>query len=215
MSLFLDSATIQDARQALALGFVYGITTNPTLMAQVDSRPEDVIAALADLCPGPVFYQLTAPTVAEREAEARRFLALGQNVALKIAMTTENLALAARLTKQGIRVGMTASYSAAQTYLACQAGVTYSIAYVNRSTRLQGDGLALVSEMRAVVEACDTPTEILVASLKSPAEVVQAVIAGAHHVTMPLALMLEMGNHPLSDQAIEEFARAILHLQMP
>ncbi len=209
MSLFLDSASAADARQALALGFVAGITTNPTLMAKVDRQPEDVIAELSELCPGPVFYQLTAPTVAGREAEARRFLALRSNVALKIAMTTENLALAARFVKEGVKVGMTASYSAAQTYLSCEARVTYSIAYVNRSTRLQGDGLALVSEMRAVVDACDTPTEILVASLKSTAEVVQAVIAGAQHVTIPLPLMLEMGNHPLSDQAIEEFGRAV------
>jgi len=208
MALFLDSASAADARQAMALGFVNGITTNPNLMAKVAGKPTNIIAELADICPGPVFYQLTAPTVTEREIEARRVLALRPNIALKIAMTTENLALAAKFAKEGIKVGMTASYSAAQTYLTCEANVTYSIAYVNRSTRLQGDGLALVSEMRAVVEACDTTTTILVASLKSTAEVVQAVIAGAHHVTIPLPLLLEMGNHPLSDQAIEEFARA-------
>jgi transaldolase len=208
MSLFLDSAFAGDARQAMELGFVAGITTNPALLAKVDCKPEDAIAELADICPGPVFYQLTAPTVAEREAEARRFLALRPNVALKIAMTTENLALAARFTREGVPVGMTASYSAAQTYLSAEAGVAYSIAYVNRSTRLQGNGLVLVSEMRALVDALDTPTTILVASLKSAGEVVQAVIAGAHHVTIPLALLLEMGNHALSDQAIEEFGRA-------
>lgn len=209
MTVFLDSALAEDARQAMALGFVGGITTNPTLIARVDGKPADIIAELADLCPGPVFYQLSAPTVAEREREARHFLSLRPNIALKIAMTTENLALAAKFAKDGIKVGMTASYSAAQTYLSCQANVTYSIAYVNRSTRLQGDGTALVSEMRSVVDACESSTEILVASLKSPAEVVQAVIAGAHAVTVPLALMLEMGNHALSDQAIEEFARAV------
>lgn len=208
MTLYLDSASAAEARQAMALGFVSGITTNPTLMAKVQGRPFDIIAELADLCPGPVFYQLTAPTVAEREAEARRVLALRPNIALKIGMTTENLTLAAKLAKEGVKVGMTASYSAAQTYLACQANVLYSIAYVNRSTRLQGDGLALVAEMRAVIDAVETTTKILVASLKSPAEVVQAVIAGAHAVTVPLALLLELGNHPLSDQAIEEFARA-------
>jgi transaldolase len=208
VTLYLDSASAADARQAMALGFVGGITTNPTLMAKVEGRPLDIIAELADLCPGPVFYQLTAPTVAEREAEARRVLALRPNIALKIGMTTENLALAAKLAKDGVKVGMTASYSAAQTYLACQANVMYSIAYVNRSTRLQGDGLALVAEMRAVIDAVETTTKILVASLKSPAEVVQAVIAGAHAVTVPLALLQELGNHPLSDQAIEEFARA-------
>ena len=209
MTLFLDSAFAAEARQAITLGFVSGITTNPTLMAKVDGKPFDIIAELADICPGPVFYQLTSLTVAEREVEARRVLALRPNIALKIAMTTENLALAAKFAREGVKVGMTASYSAAQTYLSCQANVTYSIAYVNRSTRLQGDGLALVSEMRDVIDACETSTEILVASLKSPAEVVQAVIAGAHAVTVPLALMLEMGNHPLSDQAIEEFGRAV------
>jgi len=209
MALFLDSAFAADAREAMALGFVAGITTNPTLIAKVGRKPEDVIAELADICPGTVFYQLTAPTVAERETEARRMLALRPNVALKIAMTTENLALAAKFAVEEIIVGMTATYSPAQTYLTCEAGVAYSIAYVNRSTRLQGDGLALVSEMREIVDACNTPTTILVASLKSAQEVVQAVIAGAHHVTLPLPLLMEMGNHPLSDQTIEEFARSV------
>src|SRR5512136_2137314 len=150
MSLFLDSALAADARQAMALGFVAGITTNPTLMAKVDRKPSDVIAELSEICPGPVFYQLIAPTVAEREAEARRFLALRPNVALKIPCSTENFGLAARLAKEGAKVAMTATYSAAQCYLACQAGAAYSIPYVNRSTRLLGDGLALVAEMRAV-----------------------------------------------------------------
>lgn len=208
MSVFLDSAFPADARQAMTLGFVAGITTNPTLMAKVGRKPEDVICELADVCPGPVFYQLNAPSVAERDAEARRVLALRPNIALKIAMTAENLVLAAKFAKEGIPVGMTASYSAAQTYLTCEAGIAYSIAYVNRSTRFQGDGLALVSDMRAVIDACSTSTAILVASLKSAAEVVQAVTAGAHHVTIPLPLLLEMGNHPLSDLAVEEFAKA-------
>ncbi len=211
MSLLLDSASADDARQAISLGLVAGITTNPALMAKIARKPEDVIAELASICPGTVFYQLTAPTVAEREAEARRVLTLRKNVGLKIACTTENLALGARLARDGFTVAMTAVYSAAQCYLACQAGVSYAIPYVNRSTRLQGDGLALVEDMREVIEACDSATEILVASLKTPAQVVESVIAGAHHVTIPLALIMEMGNHPLSDQAIEEFAQAAAH----
>jgi transaldolase len=208
MSLFLDSTSAQDARKAMSLGFVTGITTNPTIMAQVPRQPEDVIAELSEICPGTVFHQLTASTIAERETEARRFLALRKNVGLKIACTTKNLALGARLAKEGFTIAMTAVYSAAQCYLACQAGATYAIPYVNRSTRLQGDGLALVENMREVIEACDSDTKILVASLKTPTEVVESVIAGAHHVTIPLPLILEMGNHPLSDQAIEEFAKA-------
>jgi transaldolase len=209
MSLLLDSASADDARQAMSLGFITGITTNPTLMAKIAHKPEEVIAELAAICPGTVFYQLTAASVAEREAEARRFLALRKNVGLKIPCTTENLALAARLVREGSTVAMTAIFSAAQCYLACQTGVHYAIPYVNRSTRLQGDGLALVESMRDVIEACDSATEILVASLKTPAEVVESVIAGAHHVTIPLALIQDMGNHPLSDQAILEFSRVV------
>ena len=144
MSLFLDSAMAADARQAMALGFIKGITTNPTLLAKAGGKPENVIAELADICDGPVFYQLNAPPLAGREEEARRILALRPNIGLKIAMTTQNLALAAKFAQEGVVVGMTASYSAAQTYLACESGVDYSIAYVNRSTRFQGDGVALV-----------------------------------------------------------------------
>lgn len=209
MSLFLDSALTSDAKTAMSLGFIAGITTNPNLLVQIDRDPADVITELADICPGPVFYQLTAPTLATRETEARRFLSLRPNVGLKIPMTSENLTLAAKLTKEGVEVGMTASYSPAQTYLTCEAGISYSIAYVNRSTRLQGDGLALVKQMRTVVDACDTQTTVMVASLKSPNEVVQALLAGAQHVTIPLALLMEMGNHPLSEQTIVEFAKAV------
>lgn len=208
MSLFLDSALAADARRAMALGFVAGITTNPTLLAKADRKPEDAIAELADICGGTVFYQLNAPSLAEREEEARRILALRPNIGLKIAMTSENMALAAQFADEGVPVGMTATYSPAQTYLACEARVAYSIAYVNRSTRFQGDGTELVRQMRAVADACDTCTTILVASLKTPAEVVQAIVAGAQHVTLPLPLLLEMGDHPLSEQTIAEFAQA-------
>ncbi len=208
MALYLDSASVEDARRALELGFVRGITTNPALMAKTGRHPQDVITELCGICPGMVFYQLTAPTVAEREAEARGFAALRPNVGLKIPCTLENLALAARLADEDFTVGLTAIFSAAQVYLACEAGARYVLPYVNRSTRLLGDGLALVREMRAVIDACPSPTEILAASVKSPEEAVATVRAGAHHLTLPLAVIEAMGVHPLSEQTIAEFAQA-------
>jgi transaldolase len=208
MALYLDSASVEDARRAMELGFVRGITTNPALMAKTGRHPQDVIGELCEICSGTVFYQLTAPTVAEREAEARRFAALRPNVGLKIPCTLENLALAARLADEDFTVGLTAIFSAAQVYLACEAGARYVLPYVNRSTRLLGDGLALVREMRAVIDACPSPTEILAASVKSPEEAVATVRAGAHHLTLPLAVIEAMGVHPLSEQTIAEFAQA-------
>ena len=210
MALFLDSTFVEDARRAVELGFVWGATTNPALMAKVGREPAGVIRDLVELLPGTVFYQLSAPTLAEREAEALRMVAINPTqVGLKIPCSTENLGLMAHLTDEGITCAVTAIFSAHQAYLACEAGAHYVIPYVNRSTRLQGDGPRLVSEMRAVIEAAGTGAELLAASLRTPAEVVEAVLAGAQHLTLPLDLILALGEHPLSEQAIADFDRAM------
>lgn len=206
MTLYLDSALIEEARAAAALGYVRGITTNPTLMGRAGRPAAEVMAALCDVCAGIAFYQVTAENPDEREAEARRMAAVRPNLGLKIPTTPENLALAARLSRDGFVVGMTAIFSAAQVYLACQAGARYVLPYVNRSTRLLGDGLALVRDMRAVIDAQRAPVEIIAASVKSPEEAAATVLAGAHHLTLPLAVITAMGSHPLSEQAIAEFA---------
>jgi len=209
VTLLLDSALAEDARRAGALGFVGGLTTNPALMAKAGRPADEVIRELCGLVPGTVFYQLTASTVAEREAEAQRMAHLVPGrVGLKIPCTLENLSLAARLAKAGHTVGMTAIFSPAQVYLACQAGARYVLPYVNRSTRLLGDGLGLVRQMRAVIDASRLPVEIIAASVKSPQEAVDTVLAGAHHLTLPLIVIEAMGQHPLSEQTIEEFAQA-------
>lgn len=209
MTLFLDSALADDAHRAKALSFVRGLTTNPTLMAKASRPAEEVLRELCAILSGTVFYQLAAPTVTEREAEAHHMASLiPKRIGLKIPCTTENLALATRLVKSGYTVGITAIFSAAQVYLAAEAGARYVLPYVNRSTRLLGDGLALVRQMRAVIEATHAPMEILAASVKTPAEAVETVLAGAHHLTLPLSVIEAMGQHPLSDDTIIEFARA-------
>ena len=209
MALFLNSASIKDAQQAAGLGFVWGATTDPLLMAQVGREPADVVADLCELLSGTVFYQLTAPTLDEREAEAHRLFEIAPaQVGLKIPCTTENLGLLARLTDQGITCGVTAVFSPYQAYLACEAGAHYILPHVNRSTQLQGDGPALVSDILTMMEAADTGAELLATGIKTPGEVVETVLAGAHHLSLPLDLILSLGEHPLSQQAIAEFDRA-------
>ncbi len=212
MSIYLDSASTADAARAAELGFVVGITTNPRLLAQVGRPAEEVIPALCDtLGQGLVFYQLNAPTPEAREAEARRILALRPGrVGLKIPCTPEDMALLARLTAEGAVCAATAVFSAHQGYLACEAGARYLIPYVNRATRLLGDGLALVRELAAVCAATGGETSVLAASLKSPQEAVGAVLAGAAHLTLPLEQILALGEHPLTRQAMEAFASARL-----
>lgn len=206
MSLYLDSAFPQEARRAFAAGLVSGITTNPTLMAQTKRPAEEVIAELCDLGKGTVFHQLAEETLAGRKKEAERMSAIRvRRVGLKIPCTYENLALAAKLVSQGYIVGITAIFSTAQVYLACQAGVQYILPYVNRSTRLLGDGSGLVRDMRSVIDAEGASTQIIAASIKTSEEAISTLLAGAHHLTLPLKLIESMGNHKFSDQAIEEF----------
>jgi transaldolase len=209
MAFYLDSAFVEDARRAAELGFVAGITTNPRLIVRAGRPAGEIIPELCDaLGAGLVFHQLVASTVAEREGEARRFAALRPGrVGLKIPCTTENLALLHCLASDGITCAVTAIFSAHQAYAACEAGADYLIPYVNRSTRLQGDGIALVEELVAVAQATGGHAEVLAASFRSLREVVDAALAGAHHVTVSLDLLLHMGDHTLSGQAIAEFAQ--------
>lgn len=207
MALYLDSALVKDACRAAELGFVGGITTNPKLIARAGRSAAEIIPELCDaLGEGLVFYQLVAPTVEEREAEALRFAALRPGrVGLKIPCTTENLALLHHLAGDGITCAVTAIFSAHQAYAACVSGAAYVIPYVNRSTRLQGDGPALVATMAVIAQATGGRTQVLAASFRSMDEVVDAVLAGAHHVSVPLELLLALGDHPLSELTIAEF----------
>jgi transaldolase len=208
VAILIDSAKIEEVKQAVGLGFLGGVTTNPTIMARVKDEPKEVIRQICAIAPGPVFYQVTARDLAGREREGREFFAISpEKVVLKIPATTENMALVTRLAPK-IPCAATAVFSAHQALTACEAGVRYVIPYVNRSTRLLGDGCKLVAEMAAVVKASGKPVEILAASIKSPAEAAEAVLAGANHLTLPLDILLAMGDHKLSDEAIEEFNRA-------
>jgi transaldolase len=213
VSLFLDSAIAAEAEAARKLGWVKGITTNPTLLAKSPLPAETTLKQLAELTTGPVFYQLIADEFEEMVAEGRAaFKLIGKQTVLKIPASLVGFQVVAELASE-IPCAVTAIYSAAQAVVSQEAGAKYAIAYVNRATRLLGDGVALVREMASVVAGSNT--EIMAASIKSPEEAVASLQAGAHHLTLPLAMLQEMTNHELSLQNIDEFAengRGILHL---
>jgi len=207
MAVYLDSAQVDEVREAMSWGFVTGVTTNPKLIAEAGRPAEEVIAEICRLCPGPVFYQPSASEPDALEEEGRRFSALSPaQIVLKIPVSLENLAVLARLAPQ-VPCAATAVFSPAQAYLAAQAGARYVIPYVSRMGRYTGRGIPLVAEIATVLRAAGSRTELLAASLRSVEEVVASLSAGAHHVTLPLALIREMAAHPLSEQAIAEFAR--------
>jgi transaldolase len=204
MAIYVDSASTDDARRARELGFVQGVTTNPAHLAKTGRPALEVLRDLLEIFDGPVFYQVTAGSVEERidqvwEAHHIR----PQQVVIKLPATADNYTIVSRLAPSGITFCVTAACSAAQAYLASLAGAAYVAPYVNRLTRQLGDGLAVVRDMARILEG--SQTSVLAASLKTVDEVEASILAGAKDVTMPLDLIIALGEHELSQQAIVEF----------
>ncbi len=208
MALYLDSAIVDEARRAWDLGLVVGVTTNPALVARAGRPALDIVRDLARIGEWEVFHQLTGRAAGELLDEARRAtdIAPGQ-IVLKIMVSLPNLELVAR--HDEFRWAVTGIGSAAQGLLALEAGADYVIPYVNRIARSGGDGIRVVADIAALAETVDDPGEILAASLKTPQEVADVLLAGADHVTIPWSLLEEMARHPVTDAADDDFRRAV------
>jgi transaldolase len=205
MSIYVDTAIIAEAEIASKFGWIAGITTNPTLLAKSDVSPDMTLKQLAQLTSGEVYYQLTASDFDGMVAEGNAaFELIGRQTVLKVPATLTGFQVVAHLSAE-IPCAVTAIYSAAQAAVSAQAGAKYAIAYVNRATRLLGDGFALVQDMANVLKT--TNTEILAASIKSPEEAVKTLLAGAHHLTLPLDILQAIAVHELSQQTVDEFAK--------
>jgi transaldolase len=201
--IYLDSAIIEEAKIAVQLGWVRGITTNPTLLAKSELPPETALKQLATISPGELYYQLMAPDFEGMIAEGQKATEIiGGKTVLKIPATRVGFQAATVLARE-IPCAVTAVYTVAQAAVAREAGAKYIAVYVNRATRLLGDGLGLVARMAGVLRG--SPTEILAASLKSPEEAAAALLAGADHLTLPLEILEAMTTDDLSLQTAEEF----------
>ena len=203
MSLFLDSAKFEDVETASALGFVIGATTNPALLSKAGHK--DPIAAMKKICkllPGPVFHQLTERTVEGMRKEAKPFIGLAPNLGLKIMATLEGMQFTAEVTKE-VAVAVTGVFSPSQAYLAAVAKADYVIPYVNRLTRYTGGGEAVIGEMAGVLFPTDT--DLLAAGIKTPAEAIETLLAGADHVSLPLDVIEAMASNDLTLEAFANF----------
>jgi transaldolase len=202
--IYLDSALLEEAQTAVTMGWVKGITTNPTLLKKSPLPPEECLQKLAAICPGELYYQLCGTDFESMIREGSRAAEIvDEKLVLKIPATELGFRVTAHLSST-IACSVTAIYSPAQAAIASEAGAKYAIAYVNRATRLLGDGLELVRSMSLVLQ--NSQTEILAASLKSPQEAAATLQAGAHHLTVPLDILRAMTTHEFSTTTVAEFA---------
>lgn len=208
MGIYLDSANPDEARRAQDLGFIAGVTTNPKLIAQEGRPGLDILSELTEIVEGHVFYQLTAETVEARTDEAwAAYKIRPDKVLLKVPATTENYAMASRLIPAGIECAMTAVYSPAQAFLASRVRASFAIPYYNRMKQHMPDALDVIGQIIQVVRG--SQTEVLAASFRSVEDVILALAAGIEHITLPLDLILALGEHELSQRDIRDFAQFV------
>ncbi|MBT5572605.1 MAG: fructose-6-phosphate aldolase [Alphaproteobacteria bacterium] len=208
MKFFVDTADLDEIRDLAATGLLDGVTTNPSLIAKSGRNMLDVIAEICDVVPGPVSAEVTATDVETMLLEADVLASVASNVAVKVPLTPDGLKTCRALRDRDIMVNVTLCFSAAQAILAAKAGATFISPFVGRLDDIGLRGLDLIDEIVDIYEQFDTfDTEVLVASIRGPAHVVEAARSGAHVATLPPNVLRALYNHPLTDKGLDAFLK--------
>ncbi len=210
MKFFLDTADLDEIREAASWGVVAGVTTNPSLYAKIGGKLadfEDHIARICEIVDGPVSAETTAMTRDQIVADGLRLSKIAPNVVVKIPVMAEGLAATRALAEQGVAVNMTLVFSAPQAIMAARAGARYISPFVGRFDDIAEDGLTQLSDIVTCVKNYDFDheVEIIAASVRSPHHVTQAALMGADIATVPFGALKKCIEHPLTDRGLERF----------
>jgi len=205
MQLFLDTTDTAVLRDLAATGLVDGVTTNPSLIAKSGRPMLEVIAEICGLVEGPVSAEVASTQAEGMLAEGRKLASVATNVVVKVPLTREGLVATAAFAREGIQTNVTLCFSASQALLAAKAGATYVSPFVGRLDDHGADGMALISEIRAIYDNYDFDTEILAASIRNPAHVTAAALSGADCATIPPNVFVDLFKHPLTEKGLEQF----------
>lgn len=206
MKFFIDSARIEELRQAIAMGVCDGVTTNPTLVAQVGRPQDDVIREILSEVPGPVSIEAISEDAEGLFEEARALSALNpEKVVVKIPMTPAGLVAVRRCVEVGIRTNVTLVFTANQALLAAKAGATYVSPFIGRLDDVSSDGMSLIEDILNIYDQYDFATEVIVASIRHPMHVLRAALLGADVATIPFSVVLKLFDHPLTDVGVRRF----------
>jgi transaldolase len=206
MKFFLDTANLEEIREARSQGMLDGVTTNPSLVAKeggVDFKQH--IAAICEITQGPVSAEVTSLDLEGMLREGREYVKIAPNVVIKCPLTPDGLKATRTLTDEGVRVNVTLCFSAAQAILAAKAGAAYISPFIGRLDDVGQNGLALIAEIVEIYDNYDWQTEVLAASIRHPIHVVECARLGADVATMPYKVMQQLVKHPLTDKGLEQF----------
>jgi transaldolase len=205
MQIFIDTADIEEIRDAAAMGVIDGVTTNPSLVAKTGRPFKDVIVDICEVVDGPISAEVIATDYDGMIKEARSLAKMHDNIVVKIPLIAEGLKAVRTLTAEGIRTNATLCFSPTQGLLAAKAGATYVSPFVGRIDDISGNGMELIEQLVTIYQNYGLSTQVLVASIRHPVHAVQASLVGAHVATIPHKVILQLLKHPLTDIGLERF----------
>ncbi len=205
MEFFIDTANLEEIRQAGEYGLIDGVTTNPSLVAKEGRDFIEVITEISRLVPGPVSAEVIALDAEGMISEAEKLAGLADNIVIKIPMTAEGLKVVKVLAGKGIKTNVTLIFSPLQALLAAKAGASYVSPFVGRLDDIATDGMDLVQRISLIFDNYGYQTKIIVASIRHPQHVLAAAEIGADVATIPFKVMMQLTKHPLTDIGIERF----------
>ena len=207
MKIFIDTANVEEIRKANEMGVICGVTTNPSLIAKEGRVFKEVVAEIASIVDGPISAEVISLETDKMVEEALELSKIHKNIVIKIPMTAEGLKAVSILSKKGIKTNVTLIFSPSQALLAARAGASYVSPFVGRLNDISSDGNKLVESIAEIFDIHGITTEIIAASIRSPEDVADAALSGAHIATIPYKVICQMIKHPLTDAGIERFLK--------
>jgi transaldolase len=205
MKFFIDTANVDEIREANALGVIDGVTTNPSLVAK-EGRPfREIITEICDIIDGPISVEAVNQAAPDIIKEARKLAKIAPQLVIKIPVTEEGLKAVKVLAGEGIKTNVTLLFSPSQALLAAKAGAAYVSPFVGRLDDISHTGMGLVEQIIAIYETYGFDTEVIVASIRNPLHVVNAALLGADVATIPYKVIGQLIKHPLTDAGIQRF----------
>ncbi len=205
MKFFIDTANIEEIKKGLELGMVDGVTTNPSLVSKEQRPFTEILADICAIVDGPISAEVISLEADGMVEEARELAKIHDNIVIKIPMIEEGLKAVKRLSAENIKTNVTLVFSCTQALLAAKAGATYVSPFVGRLDDISQDGMDLIQDIMTILRNYGYPTEVIVASIRSPMHVSQSALIGADIATIPYKVIAQLAKHPLTDIGMKQF----------
>ncbi len=205
MDFFIDTANLDEIKDANGLGLVDGVTTNPTLISKEGRDFMELVSEICAIVDGPVNLEVVGTDEKGMVKEARELAQIHPNVVVKIPMTPDGLKAVRRLSGEGIRTNVTLVFSAVQALLAAKAGANFISPFIGRLDDIAHRGMDLVEQMLTIIDNYEFESEVIVASIRHPLHVLEAALTGADIATIPYKVLKQLTQHPLTDIGLERF----------